>query len=743
MTNNSNRRLVSSRSIFALIIAIGLLPAALDSTEAGGPQFWRVDTSTEFASGEASGVSIAGNGTVTLAPAVTTVFDTKQAHIWSAVADRAGNIYLGAGNDGRIFRVDPSGKGALLYQAPELNVMALAVDAGGTLFAGTSPDGKVYRISQAGEARVFFEPRTRYIWSLAFDPQGRLLVGTGDKGVIFRVNSDGTGAPLATTTQANITNLRVDATGTIIAGTDPGGMVLRIDPSGRIFTLFDSPLREIRDLEVAPDGSIFALALAESAGSGATNAAPAPASSTPGLQLGGEGSVTVTIGDLQVVDSPTSSSSSSSGASSGGESRSALYRIAPGGAWRTVWESREATAFASILSGDGRLLVGTGQNGRILAIPDQPNDRTPALHARLPEAQASRFIRAGNRVYAASSNLGRLFLLSAETAAEGSLTSFVHDARNHSTWGRLARVGDGLIEISTRSGNTSAPDQTWSDWSPPLADGAPITSPAARYLQWRAVLKRSSSAPAPSLREVTISYLPTNLAPRISSLSLLPVGVSLQPTPAQQIDGVADYLKNEAATIASIQPMPPRRTFQRGAISLQWQADDPNGDGLEYSLLFRELSGSTFYPLHSGFRETFHTIDASELPDGRYIFRLVASDRLSNPDVTAISVEAETEPVTIDNTPPGVSPQPPAISGSRAELAFRASDASSIIRRAEYQIDGGSWLTIFPHDGLADSREELFKLSLPLADSRPHSVAFRVIDANLNIGTAQLTVRAN
>ena len=63
-----------------------------------------------------------------------------------------------------------------------------------------------------------------------------------------------------------------------------------------------------------------------------------------------------------------------------------------------------------------------------------------------------------------------------------------------STWGAISWRGTtpsgSRVEISTRSGNTETPDDTWSAWSPAytVADGSPITSPKARYLQWRAVL---------------------------------------------------------------------------------------------------------------------------------------------------------------------------------------------------------------------------------------------------------------
>jgi sugar lactone lactonase YvrE len=719
------------------------------SASAGGPVFWRVNTRAEIERGDARGVSIADNGALTLAPALVEVFDTKQAYIWSAAADKAGAVYLGTGHEGRVFKVDPSGKGALLYKTSELDVMALAVDAQGNVFAGTAPDGRVYRIAPNGEAKVFFEPKTKYIWSLAFDGQGRLLVGTGDKGVIYRVNADGSGAPFVTTSQTNITALRVATSGAIIAGTDPGGLVLRISPEGKVFTLFDSSQREIRDLALGRNDEIYALALAESAGTGATNTSPASASAAPPATPSSsseDGSVTITISDLQVVD--TSSATTSASSSAGGQSKSAVYRLDANGASDTIWDSKESVAFALAADGDGRVLVGTGQKGRIY---QAATGEKPALLAQTTEAQTSRLIRAGaggNQLFAAASNLGKLFRLSNETAASGTYTSFVRDAQTSAAWGRVSWVGEGAIELQTRSGNTSNPDSTWSDWSAPVSgpDGDAIKSPPARFIQWRATLKKATNSPSPRLREVTVSYLPRNLAPKISSVNVLPAGVSLQALPQQQPDGGADQAGIEPSILGAVAQIPPRRVFQRGAISLQWQAEDKNGDTLEYSVYYRDASNSVgvagdFYPLKTGLRENYYTVDPNALPDGRYVFKIVASDEASNPAAQSLTDEQETEPIELDNTPPAVVADAPRLGGPNVEIVFRAADATSIIRRAEYQVDGGPWKAVFPVDGIADSKREEFRVTVTFADKKPHVVALRAFDANANVGTAQATVK--
>jgi hypothetical protein len=703
---------------------------------AGGPMFWRVSTRADIEKGDANGVSIADNGTLTLAPAFTEIFDTKQAYIWAAVADNSGNIYLGTGHEGRIFKVDSSGKGSLLYKTNELDVMALAVDNAGNVYAGTAPDGKVYKINSRGEATVFFEPKTKYIWSLAFDGQGRLLVGTGDKGVIYRVTPDGKSTTLITTTQSNITALKVDPNGNSIAGTDPGGLVLRITPEGKAFTLFDSSQKEVREIALGRSGTIYALALSESAGSGASNTGSVTAiPSTPTVISADEG-VTVTISDVQVLDSSSSTSSTTS-ASSGAQAKSALYRIDANGVTDTVWSSNDMTAFTVVLEDNERALIGTGQKGRIYGAM---LGGKPSLRVQSTEAQTSRFVKtASGQLYAASSNLGKLFRLGGNTVASGSYTSSVRDASTVATWGRVSFVGEGDIELQTRSGNTATPDSTWSEWSAgsKTAEGGTIASPRARYLQWRATLKGANT----KLREVTVSYLPRNLAPNITSLTLQPAGVALQPLPQQPVDPAIEQAALDPSLFGLSANLPPRKFYQKGAISLQWTAEDRNSDKMEYAVYYRASNSNDYYPLKIGITESYYTIDANGLPDGRYIFKVVASDAPSNPSAMLLTDEQETEPIEVDNSAPVVTASTPQLTNNNVEVTFQAEDKTSIIRRAEYQIDGGDWKPVFPTDGIADSSREVFKVAVTLPDRKPHVIALRVFDANANVGSTQVGVK--
>ena len=130
---------------------------------------------------------------------------------------------------------------------------------------------------------------------------------------------------------------------------------------------------------------------------------------------------------------------------------------------------------------------------------------------------------------------------------------------------------------------------------------------------------------------------------------------SLQPQLQIQIDPNIEAAGLDASLFGLIVQVPPRRLYQRGARALQWQAEDRNGDTLEYAVYYRALNETNFRLLKDHIRETFYTVDGASLADGRYVFRVVASDALDNPAAIALSADRISEPVDIDNTPPSCS----------------------------------------------------------------------------------------
>jgi sugar lactone lactonase YvrE len=749
-------------------VLTGLIAAMLAATSlAGGPIFWEVSKQDDVVKGDARGVSIDEDGAITLAPTFDLVYDTKEAYIWSSAIDAAGNIYLGTGHEGRIFKVSPSGEGKLLYDSPELDVTAITTDPQGNVYAGTSPDGKVYKITPDGKESVLYDPPDKYIWSLLFDPNTTTLyVGTGNKGIIYKVDSAGKAAKLVDTSETNIVSLGLAKNGDLIAGTDPSGLVLRVSPAGKLFALYDSPLQEIHNLAIAPDGSIYALGINQQAGAQQRRSSVGVSSST---SVSSEGVITISSSDDQESTSaPTSGSTTdlstilSQGkgqARSAEGAKSAVIHIMPDGTSDLMWSSRDVVGFGLKLLGQGRVLVGTGSKGRIYSI--SPNHNATLL-IQSPEDQTSTIIGAGSDLFATSSNLGKLYRIGKQTVTEGTYTSTVRDAKFVADWGTATWRGTGDIRLETRTGNTESPDSTWSDWSPTLTKaGQQISSPKARFIQWRALIK-SASGPSShvgadtkkargesrmaertgqtaALESVTLAYLPRNQSPEISSAVVLPAGVALQEMPVTIDPSVASSGLDPALFGVSMN-VPPRRYYQKGARSLVWQASDPNDDTLVFKVLYRSLGDTEWHLLADNVTTSYYTVDGNRLPDGSYIFKVQASDSPSNPANLALSAELVTEVVEVDNTPPAINTGKPVISGRTADVTFDATDTTSKILRAEYSIDGGPWSLVFPVDGIADSPHETFKVTATFDKPGEHVIAFRCSDASSNVGTSKVTL---
>jgi hypothetical protein len=723
--------------------ALLLIAASALVTYSGQPIIWETGGRVELLKGDARGVSISDTGMLMLAPRLTEVFNTEQAFVWSSAVDAQGNVYLGTGHDGKIYRVSPEGRGSLLYDAAELDVTALAVARDGAIYAGTSPDGKVYRITSDGHGEVFFDPGDKYIWSLAVLADGSLAVGTGDNGKLYRVRAAGAKPELSlliATNQTHVMSLAVTAQGDLIAGTDPGGLVLRISPDGKAFALFDAHLREIHALAPAADGSIYALALSEAASTGRQQSTPAPASQPTEGSGAPNTSVTITAIDesgapIQQPGQPARSRTDISSA------RSAVFRILPDGATDVVWSSPSITAFAIAPAlRPGRVLIGTADKGRIYSVT---NDGRDTLLLQSSEGQISSFLVRGNQVYAASSNQGKLFRFGPELVAEGSYESPVRDAKLTASWGRIWWRGSGNVDLQTRTGNGERPDATWSEWSSSYRDpeGNPISSPRARFIQWRATL-RSAGSGQTWMEDASLAYLPRNVAPEVLTISSLPIGVGLQQIAQLQVDPNVESSGLDPSLFGAVAQVPPRRIFQRGARSFQWQAEDRNGDTLEYTIYYRPLNETTFRLLRDKLHDNFYTIDGATLADGRYIIKIIASDAPDNPLGQALTGERLSEPVDIDNTPPVLrAVATPQSGGGGNRVVFEVDDATGKIKRGDFSLDGAPWTPLFPDDGIADSGHERYSVDLPALAPGEHTVSLRAFDGSGNVGTLSVTLR--
>jgi hypothetical protein len=746
------------RGLIVLTVLLAMSIAAFAVT----PQFWENFSQEDLLKGGFKQLSLSSDGKLFFAPAYDLVYDTGQAYIFSMVRDKLGNLYVGTGDEGKVFKIDPQGKGSLFFQSKELNVFALALDSSDTLYAGTSPDGKVYKVTSANKSTEFCDSESKYIWTMTFDSADNLYVGTGANGIIYKVDKGGKKSVFYTCSDNHVVSFLRDGSNNLLAGTSPAGLIIQISPDGKGFALMDTPLEEVHAIALDRFGTIYAVASsAKGAGAAATPKSEAEAAAGTVISL-------TAIMAEPVAGATNNSRNTKTVTAPGGEKasvgiKSAVYAITKDGSTETVISSGEQTVYSATVRDDGSLLVATGPKGRLLSVD---NAKQVSVITDFPEEDLTQLLTAGNVTFLAGSNRGKVYKLQTQRAPSGVFESAALDARTVASWGKIswhvANPGGASIELSTRTGNTSKVDASWSDWSGPYAaPGQQITSPRARYLQWRASFKdgrdskagsgAGQNATADMLAGVQIAYLQQNLRPQVTGIDVLPYGLELQKQPSLAASGlsfISSAITSDGRALNSPrergkdrQPLPPRQVLQPGAQSFAWKAADENEDLLEYSLYFKGEGEAEWKLLEKKLPDTFYTLNAAALPDGSYRLKVVASDAPSNSYDKFLVGELISDPFVIANAVPQIEVTANKTSGKKVEVQFRAGVLTGRIATGEFSIDGGEWFLLFPVDGIADSAQENYRILTPELAIGEHLIGLRASDGAGNTGTSKLVVR--
>jgi hypothetical protein len=425
-----------------------------------------------------------------------------------------------------------------------------------------------------------------------------------------------------------------------------------------------------------------------------------------------------------------------------GVDKSAVYRINADNTVETLWSSKDENVY-DLLALEKQILFSTDEDGRIYGLSP---DRRVTLVTQTNEGETVRLLPGEHSVLAATGNLGKIYRLGETPGPSGSYEAPVHDSGTASRWGSLSwrsdTVAGGGIQFRTRSGNSAKPDKTWSDWSEPLttASASRITSPNARYIQWKLEMTGANGI-TPTLHSVSLAYLPQNSPPVVKSINVVTQAAAVtQATKSSAVGSTYTVTVTDTDSSAgtSTQTLP-RAAAQQ--ITLTWVADDPDNDRLVYTLYFRGEEETQWKLLRSGLHDTSLTFDADVMADGKYYFRVVASDKESNPPAYAREATLISSPVMIDNTPPAVTIGTVRREGTSAHLEFDAADAASPLRRCEYSLDANMWVPMESADGVIDSLKEKFNLDLTGLTPGEHLVVIRVADSANNTGTAKVVLK--
>jgi len=708
-------------TIFSLILLTG--------AQASSPKVITYKTQRDFVKGEPKGVSINHRGEIVLAPVIEEQFSTDLAFIWSVVSDNKGNIYTAGGNGGQVFKVAPDKSSELFFEAPEVQIYALATDGKKHLFVATSPDGKVYRVpfgkKVQPEVAGFFDPEETYIWSMALDSRGHLYVATGEKGRIYKIDPGGQSTQFFASEDTHIRTLLLDQDGNLYAGTSDNAMILKINSEGKAFVLYDSPLVEVTNLHLTPEGVLYAAVTGESR-TAAQQRGRASRSDDSGDEEDNDDDLqTLELSAQQLVLRQVSRSS---------PQNSILYRIEPDGMPITLWNEQSERIHTISRLTSGELLLGTGSNGRLYSI-NPAGEYTLVTELDEMEVTVATTDSRG-RIFVGTSNAGKVYRLDEQRARSGDYLSDVIDAQVTSRWGALSweatTMANASVTFSTRSGNTEKPDKTWSDWSEKytIASGQNITSPPARFLQIKATLKAEGSASSPVLKNFSFSYLQKNVPPRIKEITLHSPG-EYYPEAANNVASDSHLGNgNNSGQNKSLG----RKTEKPGYQSVSWDAEDANDDALSFDVYYRGENENTWKTLVKDLGGPVYSWDSQLFPDGRFLIKVAASDKPSNPPSLALNSEKVSQPFVVDNSGPVVSDISIKSGNDSTIITFVVEDRWNIVSSVEYGLNAEDWVLVYPVDGICDSKKEEFQIKIDSGIKGTNNLVIKARDALGNIG---------
>jgi sugar lactone lactonase YvrE len=710
----------------------GARPAIAPDTSNDKPvgrqmQVWRQSARTDFSAGKFTSTSVAANGVLRLAPTLQRLASTTETYIWSLVADDQGTLYAGTGTSGKILKITADGKQSVLTTLPIIAVQSLVYSPKDrVLYAGSGVKGNIYKVSLDGAYRLVTKLTEKYVLALIVDDKGNLYVGAGGGGTVYRIPEDKLAAittstqpvegqaidhmePFARTAASHIMALTLDHQNNLYVGTGNDGIIYKVTPDGKTNVLFDAKENSITGLATDKQGVVYA------------------------------------------VTGP----------------KGILYRISPDGGATTLFD-RSTTFYTGLKAAPDGSLYATTVNAVFHFVPSATDPNQPAvvpLDNPTDIDFLSLVVLPDGSVAAGTGNVGEVYGVgprwnakySTDDKRTGQFVSLVHDAKLASQWG-MARweanvPNDSSIRLETRTGNVAEPDSTWSDWASvhrTNKNEGTVNSPPARFIQYRIQLEATHDA-QPSVREVSIDYLPHNQAPKVAFQS--PAGGERW-AKSQTVRWTANDPDNDTLTYelfysdtggASWKPLPtqPRAgasaaTSGTGTPSTQptfdeyqKQVNEQNlPDPLKQALLDRFKQRLASGGAGAAIRDTSKTWDTSNLPDGVYMLKVVASDHISNP-TDPQTAQATSEAFVIINTAPRIAltGQPKIGADKTVTIQGVASQALVAVTAVQVRVDGGDWLAAAPQDGLFDGPREPFIFVTSSLSTGKHTIEVEAFNA--------------
>jgi hypothetical protein len=381
-------------------------------------------------------------------------------YIFAITLDDGGNIYLGTGPEGKIYRLDSLGKNVeLIYDSRDKNILSLAAGQDGWLYAGSDTRGLVYKINpRTKKAEVLYD---------SDQPEITALLSAGD-------SKTGAGLYAAATSAKMVQTQAQFASG--FPGPSPG----RPETKAEKDQTSTGPEKGGRKLEIPNTEKSRGTKGAEAPPAGRKGAKPSEASHV--YKITSDGFVTGVFDETAVFFCMAEQEGKLLiGTGNNGQ----LYSVDPATENEAViYEDKHASQITALTVDGQEVYLGTANPAKLL---------------KLGSAFASEGTYTSDLIDAGQpAKWGKLQL--------------------------EADIPQGCkVLVSARSGNVKdVNDPTFSPWSQPVEVTRPVqlSCPLGRFCQYRLTLRSQRGNKSPLIREIAVAYTVPNVAPRVESVTV-------------------------------------------------------------------------------------------------------------------------------------------------------------------------------------------------------------------------------
>jgi hypothetical protein len=652
-------------------------------------------------------------------------------YIWSICQTPEGNLYAATGPTGKLFEIKPDGSQKVVMDSDENNLTSMVSDGKETLYVGTDPNGLVYRVNRkTGESFVLYDAPETEISALVLDKKGNLFAATAEAREDLMPAAPGAPGEAGGRPEGGSAGIQI----TTEPPKEPAPGKLPDPNPGR-----PDPIPQFPITQPPARSHLFVGAeLTEKPKAAARPAATQP--KPPRVPPPPPGAPRPTTAPM--MPEPPMPAHQPPVEPAPAEARpegNAIYKIDPDGFVTEIF--RQPVLVLSMIENNGTLLIATGGEGQIYQV--NPAADEVVVLAKVEPKQIMCLLPARDgRILMGMANAGGVAAMSSGFATRGTYTSAVLDATQISRFGKMHMHGSlakaTALKVATRSGNLKdAAEKGWSSWTDdvPATEFLQVRSPSARFLQYRVTFSSDDGSDTPIIEDVNIAYQMPNLPPQVKSVKVassaeagaaaaLPNGMPLPAMPAGEGESAAPRIASG----------------RRQTIS--WEASDPNGDALQYSIYFRRGVDAPWILLKEKLPENSFEWDTRSVADGRYEVKVIASDAAANVPGRGRTASRVADPILVDNTPPVIGDVKWSQRGADIRVEFRVVDRSGIVAAGDYSVDSSKeWQALLPSDGIWDSPQETADFTITGLAPGTHQVTIRTTDDKGNPAFENLIVK--